>query len=82
MKETFVNTTRSSFAISILDNLFKKPIISASELAHYSSINNPTTSNKIFKKLLNSSVISVFKETKGNRAVIYSFNRLIKIIDE
>jgi Fic family protein len=82
MKETFINTTHSSFAINVLDNLFKKPIILASELARNSNISSYTTSNNMFKKLLNSGIISILKESKGNRAVIYSFDRLIKIIDE
>ncbi|MDR0571266.1 MAG: Fic family protein [Rickettsiales bacterium] len=81
MKESFINITHSSFVINVLDNFFKKPIILANELAHNSGIVSAATSSRIFKKLLNNGIISIFKETKGNRANIYSFDRLIKIID-
>jgi hypothetical protein len=49
MKEAFVNITHSSFAISILDNLFKKLIISTGKLARNSNINNQKTSSDLLK---------------------------------
>jgi predicted transcriptional regulator len=61
--------------------LFKKPIISASELAKNSNIKSSTTSNNIFKKLLNHNLISVYKKASGTNSAIFSFNELIKIID-
>lgn len=82
MKEQFIKTTNSSFAINILDNLFKKPIISATELANNSNIKSTTTYNNLFKKLLNNGLISVQKEGRGSRPVIFSFDKLVEIIDK
>lgn len=81
MKDLFINATNSTYAINILDSLFKKPIISASELAKNSNIKSSTTSNTIFKKLINNNLISVYKKASGTNSAIFSFNELIKIID-
>jgi Fic family protein len=80
MKEMFIKITHSSFAIGILDSLFKKPIISASELARSSDMNNTATSSNIFRKLLDNKIISILREAGGKKAAIYSFDKLIKIV--
>lgn len=81
MKESFIDATHSSFAINVLDNLFKKPIISASELAKNSNIKSSTTSNTIFKKLINNNLISIQRKASGTNPFIFSFDRLLKVVD-
>ncbi len=81
LKKEFINTTHSDFAIEVLDNLFKKPIISSSELAKNSNINVYRTANSIFNKLLNANLISINKETKGNKSAIYCLDKLVEIVD-
>ena len=81
MKEQIIDITHSSFAINVLDNLFKKPIISASELAKKSNIQSTSTYNTLFKKLLNNNIIAVEKEASGTRSAVFVFDKLIKIID-
>ena len=82
IKEQFINITHSNFAINVLDSLFKKPIISASELAKNSNIPSPTTANVLFKKLLNSNIISLEKKAGGTRSAIYMFDKLVQIVDK
>lgn len=81
MKEQFINT-HSSFAINVLDNLFKKPIISASELARNSNIRNARTAGLLFKKLLSNNIIIETKKASGTKSAIYTFDKLVKIIDK
>lgn len=82
MKTKFVKQTHSEYAINILDNLFKKPIISSTELAKNAGINNSKTYNTVFKKLVSSEILTIKKQGKGSRPTIYSFNDLINIIDK
>lgn len=81
MKTEFLNITHSEFAIQILDNLFRKPIISSNELAKLSGIRTNRTANDIFKKLVNNSLINVKEFTRGNRPTIYSFSKLIELVE-
>lgn len=81
MKAQFIDITHSNFAINILDSLFRKPIISAKELAISSNITSTTTSNALFKKLVNHNIISILKEGKGNRSTLFNFDKLVNIID-
>lgn len=82
MKEQFINITHSNFAINILDSLFKKPIITASELAEKSNIKSATTANTLFRKLLNNNIISIEKKASGTRSSVFNFSKLVKIIDK
>lgn len=81
LKKEFINVTHSDFAIDILDNLFKKPIISSTELAKNSNINVYRTANSIFNKLLSANLISIKKEMKGNKSAIYCLDKLVEIVD-
>jgi Fic family protein len=79
MKRVFAAVTHSEFAINILDILFKKPIISASELAKISGISLRTVNN-ILNKLLNNNILKLSEENMGSKSSIYSFTNLIKIV--
>lgn len=82
MKESFTKATHSEFAINILDNLFKKPIISSNELNIFSNISSTRTANNLFKKLVDNKLLDIEKEGKGNKATIYSFKKLIALIEK
>ena len=82
MKEDFIRITHSEFAVSILDNLFKKPIIASNELCSLAKINTTRTANILFKKLVESKVLRIEREGKGNRPTIYSFDELIKVSEK
>lgn len=82
MKEEFTRITHSEFAINILDNLFKKPIISSKELFVMSKINTARTSSYLFKKLYENNILKIIKPGTGNRSTIYSFDKLIQISEK
>lgn len=82
MKKQFADVTHSTFAINVLDNLFKKPIISAKELATNSNITSTTTYNVLFKKLINNDLLTILRPKRGNRPTLFSFDKLIEIVDD
>lgn len=82
MKENFINITHSEYAINILDNLFKKPIISSTELAKMAKINSAKTYSSIFKKLIDNKLLFVKRESSGRKPAVYSFNELIEITEK
>ena len=78
-KQDFINATHSEFALNILDNLFKKPIISGNELQKLSGIASIRTANSIFKKLINKNLMQINTIGKGTKSTVYAFNDLISL---
>lgn len=80
MKQSFIQITKSSFAIKILDLLFKEPVIKSVDLIQKSGI-NPRSGRALLKKLIESGTISVYKANAGPQSQILSFSKLVNLIE-
>ncbi len=79
-KSTFSNATNSSFAISILDYVFRSPIFTIPDLLKH----NPNISRQLgvdlVAKLLDAKVIEKIQEGRGRKPAVYRFNDLMALL--
>lgn len=79
-KSTFSSATNSSFAISILDYVFRSPIFTIPDLLKH----NPNISRQLgvdlVAKLLDAKVIEKIQEGRGRKPAVYRFNDLMALL--
>ncbi len=81
LKEKFIVSTHSQFAIQLLDAFFQKPIIDSSTIMKMTKITNRVTLNKLLKKLEKEKIITLFSSGKGRKPNLYILRSLINIIE-
>jgi Fic family protein len=81
MKQTFIEVTKSEFAIIILDSLFKEPVIKSVDLINRAGIRSARAGRLIIQKLVKADVVNVYKEHKGPNSSILSFSKLVNLLE-
>lgn len=77
-KEEIKETTKSQYAVDILDFIFSYPFFSSSQFAEKTRITQPYAS-QIIKKLEESRTIKLFRKGAGSKPSVYLFPDLIEI---
>ena len=80
MKDRFIHTTKSQYAVTALDALFTKPIISSAQFVTEAKIDSRVTANRILQKLVADNILEIIKEGKGNKPSTYAFKGLLEIV--
>lgn len=81
MKQRFVDSTHSQFALPALDAFFSKPIMNAPDFIKISGIDNRGTANGLLRALLQDELIKVLRPGAGRRPAIYAFPSLLNIAE-
>lgn len=81
MKIKFTSITKSQFAITALDTLFKNPIISSSDFLKETSIKTRPTAKVILNQLTDARILRVIRKGTGRTPSIYMFRDLLNLIE-
>ncbi len=81
LKDSFISTTHSQFAVPALDAFFKKPIINTADFIQVSGIPNKVTASELLRKLTKSNHIKVLRQGSGRRPTIYALPDLLNITE-
>ena len=77
MKTKITESTRSIYAIQILDAMFSQPVFTISDFSRMASISNPTA-RRALNKLTQDDILQVIIESSGQRPTIFMFEQLIR----
>jgi Fic family protein len=80
MKEEIVSITRSQYAIRIIDYLFSFPVFQSAHFQQETAIPK-ASANRLLNQLLEAGVIRLLEQSKGRRANIFIFGKLLEIIN-
>jgi Fic family protein len=80
MKEEIVSITRSQYAIRIIDYLFSFPVFQSAHFQQETAIAK-ASANRLLKQLSEAGVIRLLEPSKGRRANIFIFGKLLEIIN-
>ncbi|MCC7556891.1 MAG: Fic family protein [Methanoculleus marisnigri] len=80
MKRTVPEVTRSQYAITAIDALFKTPVFSSAEFYDQAAIPR-RAAERVLQQLREHEIIAVLAEGGGRRAATYVFPRLIAITE-
>lgn len=72
--------TNSKFSIDTLDCIFKMPIFSSSQFKQISQIPN-ASAGRILSELVDGKVLKIMQKGSGKRPTMYSFTKLLKIVE-
>lgn len=81
MKSKFQECTKSQYAVSALDALFIKPIITSTNFDKLSTINSKRTSTRILQKLENQGILTLHRAGSGSAPATYIFTELLNLTD-
>lgn len=81
LKEKFVKTTHSQYAIQALDAFFSLPMINAVDFEKVGGFKNRFTANNILKQLEATKLITKFRAGKGRKPAVYALARLVSIMN-
>jgi Fic family protein len=81
MRQRFVETTHSQFAMAAVDAFFMRPIISAPEFARVAGFNNRVTANNMLRQLASAGLIRRVRTGAGRTPSIYTLPNLINITE-
>lgn len=81
MKQQVVETTRSQFAIQVIDCLFDFPIFQSQQFQEKTGIPK-ASANRILGQLRDAGILTVLEEAKGSRSAVYLFKKLIDIVEQ
>ena len=76
MKVKVTESTRSPYAIQILDTIFSQPLFTVSQFAGLANIPRPTAT-RILNKLSQDDVLQILIRSSGQRPAIFLFDQLI-----
>jgi Fic family protein len=82
MKQIFVESTKSEFAIRMLDLLFKEPIIRSVDLAKKAGIASSRSGRLIIQKLIKADAVAVYKERQGPNSSVLVFAKLVDLVEK
>lgn len=80
VKKEIVDHTHSQFSIHCVDSLFTKPIFNSGEFKNVAGIPH-ASSNRLLKSLVNNEIIELVKKGSGRRPSLFTFRKLINIIN-
>ncbi len=80
MKTKVSESTRSRYAIQILDALFVQPFFTSNQFADITNIPKPTTA-RVLAKLANDDILQVVVEGRGRFSTIFMFDRLFREVE-
>jgi Fic family protein len=80
MKEEIVNITRSQYAIRIIDYLFSFPVFQSAHFQRETAIAK-ASANRLLNQLCGAGVIRLLEPSKGRRANIFIFEKLLEIVN-
>ena len=78
-KSRIQELTRSQYAATVLDQLFKAPVFSVSRLVDQTTI-EPRTANRLLEKLVDGSVLSIDTPGSGRQPSVYRFGALLDCV--
>lgn len=79
MKTIFADVLSSKYSINALDFVFTNPVFRNNKFTNKSAV--PTnTAAKFSKKLVEENLLTLVEEASGNRAAMYSFEPLMKLV--
>jgi Fic family protein len=81
MRQRFVETTHSQFAMAAVDTFFMRPIITAPEFARTAGFNNRVTANGMLRQLEAAGLIRRVREGTGRTPAVYTLPNLINITE-
>ena len=81
LKDSFIRTTHSQYAVPALDAFFKKPIINTADFIQVSGIPNKVTASDLLRKLTKTNHIKVLRQGSGRRPTIYVLSDLLNITE-
>lgn len=81
VKLEIVSSTHSQFAIQCLDSLFIQPIFSSRNIEKNSGIPRSSVA-RLLNTLVENGIIVISEKGAGRRPTIYSFRRILKIINQ
>lgn len=80
LKKEIVEKTHSQFAIQCLDSLFIKPIFTSNDFKKNAGIPHASV-GRLLKTLSENNIIQLVQESSGRRPAVYSFRKLLNIIN-
>ncbi len=80
MKQTVPEVTRSQYAITAIDALFKTPIFSSAEFYEQTGMSR-RAAERILQQLREQEIVAVLAEGGGRRATTYAFSRLLAVTE-
>ncbi|TVR79518.1 MAG: Fic family protein [Chitinophagaceae bacterium] len=81
MKLEMVNNTHSQYAIQCLDFIFSQPIFNTTDFQQYSSVPK-TSASRLIKSMEENHIIECMEKGSGRRPSLFTFKKLLKIINE
>ncbi len=82
LKDKFIETTHSQFAVPLLDAFFMKPVADSTSVLKIAKIPNRITGNALLKKLIKTRLIRILIKGKGRRPAVYVLPELLNIIED
>ncbi len=81
LKQKFIGTTHSQFAVPALDTFFMRPMVNATDFARFSTIENRVTANGLLGQLCNEGLIRRIRPGSGRSPAVYALPELINITE-
>ncbi len=81
LKDRFINTTHSQYAVPALDTFFKAPIINTGDFIKLSAIPSKVTVNDLLRKLAKADIIKTLRKGRGRMPMVYALPDLINIAE-
>jgi len=79
-KKRIIEETRSRYAITVLDAIFRQPVFTASMLVSGQGIEKPTVA-QLVRKMKAAGMLTEIRETRGQRPAVLCFPELLKITE-
>ena len=81
LKQKFLDSTHSQYAVPLLDVFFQKPIVNSSTALKLANIGNRVTGNVLLRKLEENKLIVILSTGKGRNPNVYALPKLINITE-
>lgn len=81
LKQRFIESTHSQFAVPALDAFFTRPIINATDFSRLAGIENRMTANGILSQIKQDQLIIRLRESSGRTPAVFALPDLINIAE-
>ncbi len=81
LKQRFIGSTHSQFAVPALDAFFTRPIINATDFSRLAGIENRMTANGILSQIKEDKLIIRLRESSGRTPAVFALPDLINIAE-